>query len=316
MKVKSTCLTLITSGMMILALLLTGCGRSLSMGKSPGPQGFVGPQGSVGPEGSAGPRQGLRGPQVSAGSRGTVSPQKMRSDSAQVTVIESSGQLVEEHHILSDFRGIETGSFEVQIRQGEQCHIRTVVEKNAAPYVQLVVEDDLLKIGLDQTRSYHMIDVTLRVYITIPGLRELAIDASSTVEFVDFYTSAPAVITVAGASILTGTLTAVGSGNELIMEVFSGSRVTLSGTVKELTLHASMGSEVNLKQFYVENTTVTARGASTVTVPAMSALSVEASGSSTIRYIGDPVIKKLDLDNSSVLERLSTDHSQMRRSSI
>jgi hypothetical protein len=138
--------------------VLVGCGGRLDAGHV----GPVGPQGSVGPQGPVGP-QPLEG-----------------TPPANLTVIENTDIIVTNEYALSGFSQIAVnGGFDVTIRQGDGFEVSAQFEDTALPYIQMDQEGDLLTIMLEPGRTYHMVNITLAVEITMPELTRLALEGGA-----------------------------------------------------------------------------------------------------------------------------------------
>jgi hypothetical protein len=101
---------------------------------------------------------------------------------ANLTVIENSGVLVVQEHTLTGFDKVEVSDgFDVEIKRGDAFRVVTNVEENLLPYVQVSLEGDTLKVGIDSTKTYHMVNITKRAEVTLPELAGVAADFLSEV---------------------------------------------------------------------------------------------------------------------------------------
>ena len=141
-----------------LSLMISGCGE-------PPDNGHVGPIGPVGPQGDAGPQ-------------GDIGPQDINGTTpANLTVIEDTGFFVTEDYSFSGFTRLEiSDGFDVTIQQGSDYIVTTQFEETAIPYIQISQEDDTLIIMLEPERTYHMVNVTLDVEITMPHLTGIRLE--------------------------------------------------------------------------------------------------------------------------------------------
>jgi hypothetical protein len=149
------------------SLLLGACGK----GPDTGHVGPVGPQGDVGPQGPVGP-QGDVGPQGEVGAlplEGTPPP--------SLTVIEDTDVMVTKEYPFSGFSRVEiSDGFDVTIERGDDFLVSTQFEETAVPYIQMEQVGDTLKIRLQDDRTYHMVNITLDVEITVPELTRLVLE--------------------------------------------------------------------------------------------------------------------------------------------
>ncbi len=149
-------------GVVLLASLLAGCGAKPDTGHV-GPVGPVGPQGTVGAQ----PLEGTPPPNL--------------------TVIEDTDAIVANEHPYSGFTRIEiSDGFDVIVKRGEGFQVSTRFEKTAVPYIQSEQEGDTLKFQLQDDRTYHMVNITLDVEITMPELADLVLREGANVTVTGF----------------------------------------------------------------------------------------------------------------------------------
>ena len=149
-------------GVVLLASLLAGCGGKPDTG-------HVGSVGPVGPQGSVG-AQPLEG-----------------TPPANLIVIEDSDVLVSEEHSFSDFTRVEIfDAFDVTIRRGEGFQVSTRFEETAVPYIQSKQDGKTLKFQLQDDRTYHMVNITLDVEITMPQLADLVLSDGANATVIGF----------------------------------------------------------------------------------------------------------------------------------
>ena len=86
------------------------------------------------------------------------------------------------------------------------------------------------------------------------------------------------------------------------MDVSGAGSVDLSGSGSDLDVEASGGSNIDLADFPVDDTSVIASGASFVTVNIDGELSVDASGASRIEYLGNPTLGSIELSDASSVD--------------
>jgi hypothetical protein len=133
-------------------LVLGACGKGPDTGHA-GPVGPVGPQGAIGPQ----PLEGTPPPNL--------------------TVIEDTDVMVTQEYPLSGFTQVEiSDGFDVSIRRGDAFRVNTRFEETAVPYIQMEQVGDTLRIRLEDDRTYHMVNITLDVEITMPELTKLVLE--------------------------------------------------------------------------------------------------------------------------------------------
>ena len=144
--------------LLVAGLLLVGCGSPEARS-----------EGVHGPEGVHGDSKPGASPLV-----GTPPPNS--------TVIEDTDALVTKEYPFSGFTRVEiSDGFNVTIKRSEDYHVNTRFEETAVPYIQMDQEDDILKVRLEPDRTYHMVNITLDVEITLPQLTALVLEDGSEV---------------------------------------------------------------------------------------------------------------------------------------
>jgi len=139
-------------------LLLAGCGSR-----------EVRSEGVHGPEGVHGDSKPGAKPLV-----GTPPP--------NLTVIEDTDAMVTKEYPFSGFTRVEiSDGFDVTIRRDEGFHVSTRFAETVVPYIQMDQEGDILKVRLEPDRTYHMVNITLDIEITMPQLTELVLEDGSDV---------------------------------------------------------------------------------------------------------------------------------------
>jgi hypothetical protein len=87
---------------------------------------------------------------------------------------------VTKEYAFSGFSQVEiSDGFDVTIVRGDDFHVSTRFEATAVPYVQMAQVGDTLKIRLEDGRTYHMVNITLDVEITMPQLAKLVLEDGS-----------------------------------------------------------------------------------------------------------------------------------------
>jgi hypothetical protein len=222
--------------LLIAGALLVGCGGS-------DPEGVHGPDGVLGDS--------------------TIGPDSQPSDMGEnVIQINNSGQLVTRSYDFEGFNAVEANFFDVDIHQGEDFAVTIELEKNALDYVQVRVEDGRLTLGLNPSQTYQMSDIPMRAEVTMPELSELDLSMSAESTIHGFESDGDLAITLNLSSSLTGDLVA----RDVSFDLSTSSTLALSGSGRKATIQASGGSEVDLKDFHVDDAFVESESSSQVTL--------------------------------------------------
>ncbi len=167
-----------------------------------------------------------------------------------------SGNVVTQEEAITGFDEVEISQgFRVDISQGDTFSVVVRVDDNLVQYLRVVKQDNTLKIGLEPDRTYVG---TLRAEVTMPELNRLT--------------------------------------------VRHGSRATVSGSGGNLTVEAFDGSRGDLSAFAAERAAVVARGGSRLTVNVSGQLVADAHEGSRVDYLGNPTTVTTNATGGSSIE--------------
>ena len=104
---------------------------------------------------------------------------------------------------------------------------------------------------------------------------------------------------VSGASEVIGDIEA----KNMEFEVSGASSVQLEGSASDTEIEASGASQLKLASLTVNNASVALSGASDCTLNLSGRLDIKLSGASTLEYIGEPTLGKMDITGASTLKK-------------
>ncbi len=187
-----------------------------------------------------------------------------------------SGDLITQRFEYQEFTSIETGyGFELEVAQSNEYSVSVSFDDNVQDRLIVIKEGETLKIELEPD-SYS--NLNLKATITMPSLNSLEFSGGS-IGFVRDFTSE----------------------NEFRLDLSGGSRVTIVGSTKDLSIHASGGSRIFLSEFTAENVDVKLSGGSNGSIYVSGILNADLSGGAHLDYYGDPVLGNIDKSSSSSL---------------
>jgi hypothetical protein len=215
-----------------------------------------------------------------------------------VTTITGSGNEVTQEAAFTDYDKVDVShAFRVNIKQGDDYSAVITIDDNLQQYLKVDKVGDTLKVGLDPAVIVGR--ATMRADITMPQLAALKLSGASRGAITGFESSNSFNSTLSGASRLEGDIQA----GDTDLNAAGSVRIKLKGSGGDLTVDARGASGVDLEDFSVSDASVKASGASQVTVNASGTLNADASGSSTIYYLGDPTLGKVDTSGASSIKR-------------
>jgi hypothetical protein len=213
-------------------------------------------------------------------------------------VLIGSGNLETEEYTFTDFTKIEISSaFEFEIEQSSSYSINVTADDNVMDYVQVSQDDQTLRIRLATVPSLRL--VTLRVSVAMPQLRGLTASGASRGTISGFDSTEDVNFKVSGASRVTGDITA---GN-IEFDISGASTIQLEGSGRDMDAIVSGASRFNLDDFIVNNADVNISGASTGTINLTGRLDANASGASTLLYIGEPTSTDINTSGASTVSK-------------
>ena len=194
--------------------------------------------------------------------------------------IKGSGTPKTETRSVSGFREVNArGAVNLDISVGPEYSLSIEADDNLLEHIQTEVSGGALVI---ESRNEKINPTTkINVRVTMPELVELEL---------------------AGAS--TGKVTGVKT-DKLGLEISGASKVTVDGQVRELNATASGASSINAEGLKTENADADSSGASSITVNATGDLKANASGASSVTYVGDPKSLKQNSSGASSVKKKS-----------
>ncbi len=217
-----------------------------------------------------------------------------------LTTLRGSGNTVTNEYDYDGFTRIEVGSaFQVEVVQAESYSVSVTVDDNIVEHLEVSKSGNTLRIGLKPLVRLGFGNVTLKARIALPTLEGLNLSGATTGNVSGFNSDAALNIDVSGASTLRGDIRA---GNTRV-DASGASTVRLAGQAGTLDVVASGASTADLEDFAAADVRVEASGASRAVVNVNGRLDAEASGASSVRYVGEPTSVNSDTSGASSIEK-------------
>ena len=209
-------------------------------------------------------------------------------------------------------------AFIASVTYADTFSINVTARENVINRVNVSVEGNTLKLGLDGWSWLWFLRGTPTAVITMPALSALKISGASQVDVQGFSSGDDLGIEVSGASTInfddmeSGDFNAVISGASRVrgslnaagsdFELSGASQLELTGKADDLKIEASGASNVNLAGFPADNADIELSGASRGEVSVSGELDVTLSGASRLRYSGNPQLGRVDVSGASSLD--------------
>lgn len=197
-----------------------------------------------------------------------------------ITGIKGSGTAKTETRSVSGFKEVKArGAINLDISIGPEYSLTIEADDNLLEHIQTDVSGGALVI---ESRNERINPKTkINVKVTMPELVDLEISGAS-----------------------TGKASGVKT-DKLGLEISGASKVTIDGEVRELNATASGASSINAEGLKTENADADSSGASSITVNATGDLKANASGASSVTYVGDPKSLKQNSSGASSVKKKS-----------
>lgn len=210
-------------------------------------------------------------------------------------MVSGSGRATTREYDFSGFTKVNVSSaFKAAINRGADYRVSVTIDDNLLDYLDVRVEGDTLHVGMQSRVRWGFGNITQSTEITMPDIEGIELSGATQGNVSGFESDQPLDAEVSGASGLRGDIVA----GDTTMRVSGASTVEITGSAPRLDAEVSGASSVRLDNFVVEEARVDASGASNITVNA-NAVTGSASGASTVSYIGEPNVLRVDTSGAS-----------------
>ncbi len=209
------------------------------------------------------------------------------------------GNLKTQEFEFEGFTDVDVGgAFEVTITQSDSYSVIITADERIFGDLEVTQTGSTLNIYTRPGISWG--ERVRRAEITMPAMQRLVLSGATRSTVTGFDSTNSLAIDVSGASTLQ--LSNIGTGNVEI-DLSGASTLKAQGSGNDLQAQASGASNIDLSNFAVNNAFVDVSGASQATVNLTGRLDVEASGASSVQYIGNPTIGNINTSGASTVNR-------------
>jgi serine/threonine protein kinase len=242
------------------------------------------------------------------------------TESSQPEIIVGSNKMATKTWDLADFTRVQIRSnFHAKIVKGKQFKVTTTADDNVLPFIRVVKDGNLLKIGLEKNLSFQLKKAP-EAEIVLPVLAGVDMSGATIGHLEGFDSEKEVSVHMTGASKLDGSL----SSAKARLDTSGASSVTLTGGAQEAELSASGASHLVLGEFPLKQGKLELSGASTadIVVRTTAPFTATMSGASKLRgklETAELTLKTdgashVDLDGSAKRAKVSvsgTSHAQL-----
>jgi len=222
------------------------------------------------------------------------------------------GNVVDKQYDFKDFTNVEIGNaFQYEINRADSFSVTVSTHENIAEHLNISKPDKTLYIRL-KPGSYTNADG--KAIINMPELAKLEVSGASRGSAKGFKSTNNLGLTVSGSSQLEMDLEAGATslnisgasrvtGNlkaqDTLLVISGASRCELTGLTAQADLNVSGASTIDSPNLLLQSANVNVSGASRATINTNGNLSIDASGASTVNYLGKPVLSKINVTGAS-----------------
>ncbi len=214
--------------------------------------------------------------------------------------IRASGEVTTREFTFSGYTTVKVGgAFDVFVQFSEtEESVRIEANENLQDRLEVRVVGTTLRIQPEDNLQIKG-NATLRAFITTNALSNFDISGASALTLEDQWIVDNGSITMSGASNFTGEVTA----NELEIRTSGASDVDIFGAVEALNADLSGSSDLKDFDLQVQRLDIDLSGSSDAFLSVNQSIEIDASGSSSLNYRGNPEILRQNLSGSSELRR-------------
>ncbi|MEO5561802.1 MAG: head GIN domain-containing protein [Chitinophagaceae bacterium] len=203
--------------------------------------------------------------------------------------IKGSGHIVKESRTTGNFQAVQlAGSMDIILKQGSSFSVVVEGDDNILEYIETVVKDNTLKVGVKSTRTTWVSTKNIKVYVTLPELIAARVSGSGNIQTEDVFTTSGRF----DASVS-------GSGNcklnikaqDLDAHISGSGSITISGSANNAKVGVSGSGNYKGLNFETKDADVHISGSGNVETTVNGNLEAHISGSGDVRYKGNPTIK-------------------------
>ncbi len=215
-----------------------------------------------------------------------------------INVKRGSGKVVTESRTVEAFKAIRvSNSIDVDIAEGSQS-VTVEADDNLTKYIETVVENGELKIGLKGNFSFN--NFSAKVHITNPHYNALHASSSAEIESNGNITNLEKII-LTGSSSSKITLSIDAPNVEI--DANSSADITVNGRTRILQVSGSSSASIDADQLHAETVNANASSSASIDVFASKKLDAKASSSGDITYTGGATDVQQNISSSGTVNK-------------
>lgn len=215
-----------------------------------------------------------------------------------IDYIHGSDETVSLVNPTTDFDAVSVSNkCEAVFYEADTFAIEVTINKNIEPHLNIQKYGHHMRIFLDE--GYHYRNLTFKVAIYLPVLREVTASGASKINLSGFTNDQRLTVNLSGASSLSGSIYC----GDFNLVSSGASTVTLQGGAQNIGCKSSGASRIHFDHFPCNDLYLDLSGASKMYARPGGIISGELSGASALYYYGNPTLGSIHISGASVLKR-------------
>lgn len=221
---------------------------------------------------------------------------------ANHTKVEPQGAItMVSQNLDPDFQNLSVHSgIEVILTKGDKNTVRIEAYANVHPFVEVRKTANTVEIRVRPGVSFKN-NPRIKALVSMDELNSVELSGGSRMTMVNDFSVDAISFNLSGGSVLTGDIKASTSVNAVLS---GGSRLSLNGSANRYNIECSGGSQAYDYGFVCQTVATNMSGGSRVHVTAVKEISLSASGGSSIKYKGSPIVKGISITGGSTVENV------------
>ena len=204
---------------------------------------------------------------------------------------------------VAGFKGVNiSGSIDLFLSQGSSEAVAVSAKDiKVRDRIKTEVRDGILYISLDGRgwKDWNNGDQKMKAYVTIREINRLEASGASDVEIAGTLKTDNLKVTLSGASDFEGNIEA----KNIQIRGSGASDIKISGSAEQANIEMSGASDFKGYDFKIDICKAEISGAGDMQITVNKELEAQASGASSIKYKGDPVVRKSECSGASSIKK-------------
>ena len=210
--------------------------------------------------------------------------------------IRGSGILEIETIEVSDFSGVSMAiPGELFITQGEEESLSIAAQANLFPYIDIFVEDGLLRIETPEDINIQPTR-TIEIQLSVKSIDEIIFAGTGLVSADSLVTTNLAVTLAGNGDILINQLTTV----QLETSLAGSGDLTYSGIVEDQDIVLAGSGDIEARELESKTVSIEIAGSGSATLNVSDELTALIVGSGSVRYLGSPTVETTIVGSGTV----------------